>query len=231
MGCPSPGETLKGVYHPDRLSVRDPCRQVSGTVDDVRDEEDGDIHILVDLDSQYRSMLMANNHSEQGGDLVVEFMPRDYGHLPRPGIGDRITLTGAYVDDTEHDWAELHPVWAVSLNSGPVSRSGPQYGGSPPYAMSTRALATCHTNTGARCHGYSGEVAPPPDDESEGGGGEGSGSSPSGNCTPGYSPCLPPASDYDCEGGTGDGPKYTGQVRVTGSDPYGLDGNGDGVGC
>lgn len=54
---------------------------------------------------------------------------------------------------------------------------------------------------------------------------------PSSNCTPGYSPCLPPASDYDCLGGTGDGPEFTGFVRVTGSDPYDLDGDGDGFGC
>ena len=54
---------------------------------------------------------------------------------------------------------------------------------------------------------------------------------PSNNCTPGYSPCLPPASDYDCAGVSGDGPAYTGFVRVTGSDPYGLDADGDGVGC
>lgn len=54
---------------------------------------------------------------------------------------------------------------------------------------------------------------------------------PPSNCTPGYSPCLPPASDYDCAGGTGDGPEYTGFVRVTGSDPYGLDSDGDGFGC
>jgi PASTA domain-containing protein len=51
------------------------------------------------------------------------------------------------------------------------------------------------------------------------------------NCTVGYSPCLPPASDYDCAGGSGDGPKYTGLVRVTGSDPYGLDADNDGYGC
>ena len=52
-----------------------------------------------------------------------------------------------------------------------------------------------------------------------------------GGCTPGYSPCLPPASDYDCTGGSGDGPKYTGYVTVTGSDPYGLDSDSDGGGC
>lgn len=51
------------------------------------------------------------------------------------------------------------------------------------------------------------------------------------NCTLGYDPCLPPASDYDCAGGSGDGPKYTGPVRVTGSDPYDLDSDGDGYGC
>ena len=52
-----------------------------------------------------------------------------------------------------------------------------------------------------------------------------------GNCTAGYSPCLPPASDYDCIGGSGDGPEYTGRVTVTGSDPYGLDSDNDGIGC
>ena len=52
------------------------------------------------------------------------------------------------------------------------------------------------------------------------------------NCTPGYSPCLPPASDYDCRGNGGNGPKYVDEpVRVTGSDPYDLDRDGDGVGC
>lgn len=54
---------------------------------------------------------------------------------------------------------------------------------------------------------------------------------PPANCTPGYSPCLAPAYDYDCAGGSGDGPAYTGWVRVTGSDPYDLDADGDGVGC
>lgn len=54
---------------------------------------------------------------------------------------------------------------------------------------------------------------------------------PSSGCTPGYDPCLPPASDYDCAGGSGDGPKYTGPVKVTGSDPYGLDTDSDGWGC
>jgi hypothetical protein len=51
-------------------------------------------------------------------------------------------------------------------------------------------------------------------------------------CTPGYDPCIPPGPDVDCAGGSGNGPRYVeGPVTVTGSDPYGLDRDGDGVGC
>ena len=66
----------------------------------------------------------------------------------------------------------------------------------------------------------SGKPATPPDNE------------PASRCEPGYSPCLQSGiGDYDCAGGSGDGPNYTGQVQVTGSDPFGLDRDGDGVGC
>jgi hypothetical protein len=36
----------------------------------------------------------------------------------------------------------------------------------------------------------------------------------------------------DCAGGSGVGPAYvSGPVQITGSDVYGLDNDGDGVGC
>jgi hypothetical protein len=44
------------------------------------------------------------------------------------------------------------------------------------------------------------------------------------SCAPGYSPCIPPyPPDLDCAD--------TGSVSVTGSDPHGLDADGDGVAC
>lgn len=56
---------------------------------------------------------------------------------------------------------------------------------------------------------------------------------PSPACDPNYSgACVPIASDVDCAGGSGNGPAYVvGPVTVIGRDIYGLDGNGDGIGC
>ena len=51
-------------------------------------------------------------------------------------------------------------------------------------------------------------------------------------CDPNYSGCVPIASDVDCVGGSGNGPAYVeGPVRVIGRDIYGLDFDGDGIGC
>ncbi|HKV67358.1 MAG TPA: HNH endonuclease signature motif containing protein [Gaiellales bacterium] len=86
---------------------------------------------------------------------------------------------------------------------------------------------------------YKRYVGSPPIATSSGSGGSGSSGvvSPSGggNCTPGYSPCLPyrGSADYDCYGGGGNGPYFTAPgvtYTVTGSDPYRLDGNGNGDG-
>jgi hypothetical protein len=66
------------------------------------------------------------------------------------------------------------------------------------------------------------EAAPPPEPKPV----------PEASCHPSYDPCLDPnASDYDCDGGSGDGPEYTGFVNVKGPDDYGLDSDGDGMGC
>ena len=46
-------------------------------------------------------------------------------------------------------------------------------------------------------------------------------------CQSGYSPCLPRVSDLNCS----DIPAAKRPVRVTGSDPYRLDGDGDGIAC
>lgn len=55
---------------------------------------------------------------------------------------------------------------------------------------------------------------------------------PQSKCDPNYSGCVPVASDVDCAGGGGNGPAYVrGPIRVTGSDIYDLDRDGDGTAC
>jgi hypothetical protein len=49
---------------------------------------------------------------------------------------------------------------------------------------------------------------------------------------PGFKNVPSLGGDVDCAGGRGDGPFYvTGPIRMTGSDPHGLDSDGDGTGC
>jgi micrococcal nuclease len=52
--------------------------------------------------------------------------------------------------------------------------------------------------------------------------------SAAGTCHPSYTPCLPIADDLDCADVRALG---VAPVRVAGSDPYRLDGDGDGLGC
>jgi hypothetical protein len=53
------------------------------------------------------------------------------------------------------------------------------------------------------------------------------------SCDPNYSgACVPIASDVDCAGGSGNGPAYLSEAaKITGSDIYDLDADGDGWGC
>jgi micrococcal nuclease len=54
------------------------------------------------------------------------------------------------------------------------------------------------------------------------------------NCHPSYpTVCLKiNAGDYDCAGGSGNGPNYVrGPIKVLPPDPFGLDRDGDGIGC
>ena len=233
--CPPAGSVLAGVYHPERLRVLGPCKQASGRVVEVRSEEDGDLHINVAPDPAYKDLLISGNYSGENGDLVVEFMARDGGHLPEPKAGDHVGLVGAYVNDLQHDWAEIHPVWSVSINGGPAHTSGPRYGGSPGEARSYNAEGECRTQAGNRCRGYgsgsySGE-SPSGTASGEGGnggnGGNGSGgqNQPSGVASPSS---KPPNKDYNCS----DFQTQTeAQKYLLPGDPYRLDANHDGSAC
>jgi hypothetical protein len=118
------GAPLAGVYLPSRLHLKHGCVTVSGIVDCVRHEDDGDIHFGLRVDPAYRRLLTRANAYQKcpghsGPHLVVEIIPQ-HGHLPfptnsatlggfitpaAPKAGEHVTVTGPYVWDSNilHD--------------------------------------------------------------------------------------------------------------------------------
>jgi hypothetical protein len=70
-GC-KPTDQDRYVYNPSRLAVQARCIRVTGTVEAIRREADGDLHILLALDRAYARLLTPANQGEELGDLVVE---------------------------------------------------------------------------------------------------------------------------------------------------------------
>jgi hypothetical protein len=113
------------VYSPDRLEVREQCKVVTGTVEEVRPEPDGDYHIRLKLDPGQDALLNEKNLSVQKGDLVVEpicehKVSQDTakasclnfaGGVAKPKLGEHVQVAGSYVHDKEggHGWMEIHP--------------------------------------------------------------------------------------------------------------------------
>ncbi len=126
------GDPRKFSKPQDRLKVITPCVTITGTLIHAKTEADGDFHITVDLDPQYKSMLNAKNTSGQHGYLVVEpvcanpvtqadtikehacdnFSQKIYN---KGMDGKHVTISGAYVTDMEHGWSEVHPVSSITV--------------------------------------------------------------------------------------------------------------------
>jgi hypothetical protein len=167
------GNPLANVYHPDRLGVVDGCATVSGTVMSITPEEDGDIHFDLALDPPYARLLTAANLTYQHGWLVAEIVPADQpgcipGQPPKaanasydfgicsgtdeqtPAIGTHVFVTGPHVVDYDHgNWAEIHPVWAVSSHAAlPQGGTNPSTATSAPPAPSSAGTTITATPSG-----------------------------------------------------------------------------------
>lgn len=117
------------VYNKQRLHVIAPCTTVTGKVQEIRKEHDGDWHTLLKLDPGFESMLNAKNISNEKGDLVIEPMCagpvsqqdtlnakvcKSFSQkFPALKVGNCVKVTGAFVLDTEHGHNEIHPVTSV----------------------------------------------------------------------------------------------------------------------
>jgi len=116
------------VYNPARLQVVEPCKTVTGIIESIRVENDGDFHITLKVDPQFAGMINSANVDGQFGDLVVEPICQNpvtqqdaisacanfHQKINIPGIGTHVNVTGSYVLDEGHGgWAEVHPVTSI----------------------------------------------------------------------------------------------------------------------
>ena len=64
----------RAIYHPYRLHVLAACKTVTGTVESVESEPDGDVHVLLRLPLRRSGLLNDGNFSDTRGDLVAEII-------------------------------------------------------------------------------------------------------------------------------------------------------------
>ena len=115
---PSPycrgGGPLAGVYHAQRLRVKERCTVAVGVIRKVVFEAyDGDVHVDLRPDPPYERLLSDGN-ARVGGNLIVELIPQDRSRVAVPAEGSRVQVVGPWVEDAQHGWNEIHPAWWVS---------------------------------------------------------------------------------------------------------------------
>jgi hypothetical protein len=118
------------IYNPARLQVFKDCVTVSGIVNSVITEDDGDYHVWFHVDSQYANMPNSVNNDYRQGDLLAEIICattvnqqdavlacESYNNqIPLPMMNQNITVTGPYVLDSTHGWMEIHPVYSLLVS-------------------------------------------------------------------------------------------------------------------
>ena len=133
---------LQHVYNPQRLIVKTPCIEVTGTIvdatanqskhqpDGTRHEKDGDTHGWLKPDPQFQNLVNAGNVSDEGGNLVFEIVCKFpvkqadakascvgfQNSVQIPPVGSHVRIVGQYVQEKNHKkWMEIHPVTSITV--------------------------------------------------------------------------------------------------------------------
>jgi hypothetical protein len=128
--CDAATALMKHVYHPDRLVPAKGCVTVTGVIVKKLKEKDGDFHVRLKLDpGQDADLVNDKNNEIQGGNLVFEPIcvnpvtqnsakaacKHFHQKIMLPNKGDRVSVTGMHMLDSEHGWLEIHPVTSITV--------------------------------------------------------------------------------------------------------------------
>jgi hypothetical protein len=155
------------VYHPYRLHVISQCKTVTGTIEDVRYEPDGDVHLRVAVSA---SLVNQANDEYEDGDLVAEIICvgtvtqadavtacQGYRNaVTVPAVGESVSIIGSYVLDADHGWMEIHPVSSVTV-TGHAAVAAPTASPAPASSPSRASGAWCAATASPANDGYSGD--------------------------------------------------------------------------
>src|SRR5216683_3282965 len=72
--CRDSNNISSHIYNPARLQTVKDCITVSGIVDNVIAEDDGDYHVWFHVDSQYANLLNSVNNDYRQGNLLAEII-------------------------------------------------------------------------------------------------------------------------------------------------------------
>jgi hypothetical protein len=135
--CAPKNMTMRGVWRPSRLKIRNRCMQGYYIARRSFQAFDGDVHVNV------------NPNSDSPNIRNYEIIPRDHRHIPRPASGRRMRLAGVFLCDSFHGHNEFHPVFRQDyLKPGgkDIQHSwfgGPYRGGTPTVHYTPKRIFHC----------------------------------------------------------------------------------------
>ena len=115
-------------HNAEAEKISAPCIYITGVVERVKPEDDGDMNIQLKLDSQYSTLLNSYNIKDGAGNIGIEpicvVIPsrsafkescKGYSsHVTIPEVGMHIGVKGSYGQD-KHYWMEIHPVSSINV--------------------------------------------------------------------------------------------------------------------
>lgn len=124
------GSLWQHVYKPSRLSVVDQCKTVTGVLQDIQPDDDGDMHAVLIPDDGQQGLVNKRNQKKKGGGVVIEIVcsvqpksPKSaikacagyHAGIAMPSAGSHVRVTGSYVVDSHNGWTEIHPVSRIEV--------------------------------------------------------------------------------------------------------------------
>lgn len=111
------------IHHPQRLVLLDSSKTLTGRVEKVESDIDGDTHIQLRVGDS--TLLVKNNYKDENGCMVAEIVCSSPSIFPVcffyknkitiPKKGDSIEIEGPFVFDKGHNITEIHPILKLKV--------------------------------------------------------------------------------------------------------------------